>query len=92
MFIKKTFRKKRFCRSVIFFVFLFAQLTLAANQNTNFFEKKIRPVLSENCYECHSAKSKELKAGLLLDRKAGWERGERMVPLLYRENQLKVFS
>ena len=75
MFIKKTFRKKLFCRSVIFFVFLFAQLILAANQNTNFFEKKIRPVLSENCYECHSAKSKELKAGLLLDRKAGWERG-----------------
>ena len=31
--------------------------------------------MSENCYECHSAKSKELKAGLLLDRKAGWERG-----------------
>ena len=75
MFIKKTFRKKRFYRGVNFFVFLFAQLTLAANQNTNFFEKKIRPVLSKNCYECHSAKSKQLKAGLLLDRKAGWERG-----------------
>ena len=44
-------------------------------KKTDFFEKKIRPVLSENCYECHSAKSKSLKAGLLLDRKAGWERG-----------------
>ena len=41
----------------------------------DFFEKKIRPVLSGNCYECHSAKSKALKAGLLLDRKAGWVRG-----------------
>ena len=40
-----------------------------------FFEKKIRPIFIENCYECHSAKSKSLKAGLLLDRKAGWERG-----------------
>ena len=39
------------------------------------FEKKIRPIFIENCYECHSAKSKSLKAGLLLDRKAGWERG-----------------
>ena len=31
--------------------------------------------MSGNCYECHSAKSKALKAGLLLDRKAGWVRG-----------------
>jgi len=40
-----------------------------------FFEKKIRPVLIQNCYECHSAKSKTLKAGLFLDRKDGWVRG-----------------
>ena len=35
-----------------------------------FFEKKIRPVLAEHCYQCHSAdakKNKKLKAGLLLD-------------------------
>jgi hypothetical protein len=56
-------------------VFLFFQLNGIANQETNFFEKKIRPILSKNCYECHSAKSKSLKAGLLLDRKAGWVRG-----------------
>jgi len=73
MFIRKTHRNKLLYRSVLFF--LSVQLTVAANQNTNFFEKKIRPVLSKNCYECHSAKSKSLKAGLLLDRKAGWERG-----------------
>lgn len=24
----------------------------------DFFEKKIRPVLAEKCYECHSAKAK----------------------------------
>ena len=40
-----------------------------------FFEQKIRPVLAEQCYECHSAQAKKLKAGLLLDTKAGWERG-----------------
>lgn len=73
MFIRKTHRNKLLYRSVLFF--LSVQLTVAANQNTNFFEKKIRPVFSKNCYECHSAKSKSLKAGLLLDRKAGWERG-----------------
>ena len=26
-----------------------------------FFEKKIRPVLVNNCYKCHSAKAKKLK-------------------------------
>jgi hypothetical protein len=39
-----------------------------------FFETKIRPVLVENCYQCHSAdaeKQKKLKAGLRLDTKAG---------------------
>ena len=39
------------------------------------FEKKIRPTLAAHCYECHSSKSKRLKAGLYLDRRAGWARG-----------------
>ena len=67
--------KDIFCRMSLLLVFLFFQLNGIANQETNFFEKKIRPILSKNCYECHSAKSKSLKAGLLLDRKAGWVRG-----------------
>lgn len=39
-----------------------------------FFEKKIRPVLVEHCYECHSSvarESKKLKGGLLLDTRNG---------------------
>ena len=32
-----------------------------------FFEKRIRPLLVANCYECHSAKSKTLQGGLKLD-------------------------
>ena len=28
----------------------------------DFFEKKIRPVLISNCYQCHSASAKEVKA------------------------------
>ena len=72
--IKKT-PKDIFCRVFVLLVFLLVQLNGIANQETNFFEKKIRPILSKNCYECHSAKSKSLKAGLLLDRKAGWVRG-----------------
>ena len=43
-----------------------------------FFEKRIRPVLVEHCYECHSArakKSQKLQAGLLLDTRAGIRTG-----------------
>ncbi len=47
-----------------------------------FFEKKIRPALAENCYKCHSAKAKKLKAGLYLDRKAGWVHGGENGPVV----------
>ena len=40
-----------------------------------FFEKKIRPILVENCYECHSEKAKKVKANLFLDTRAGWMQG-----------------
>ena len=32
-----------------------------------FFESKIRPVLAQKCYECHSAQAKKIKGGLRLD-------------------------
>src|SRR5436853_6474631 len=32
-----------------------------------FFEKKIRPVLVNHCYKCHSAGAKKIRSGLLLD-------------------------
>lgn len=40
-----------------------------------FFESKIRPLLIENCYKCHSAESEKLKGGLLLDSKDGLLKG-----------------
>lgn len=39
-----------------------------------FFEKKIRPILADRCYECHAAEHK-IKAGLRLDHTAGWLEG-----------------
>ena len=75
MFLKKTHRRNLFGRLYLLLVFLLTRSAGLAEQRTDFFEKKIRPVLSMSCYECHSAKSKSLKAGLLLDRKAGWVRG-----------------
>ena len=40
-----------------------------------FFEKKIRPVLVEHCYKCHSASSEKMKGGLLLDTREGIRKG-----------------
>src|SRR5207248_10212253 len=40
-----------------------------------FFEKNIRPILAERCYECHSANSKKIKGKLLLDTKEGMLKG-----------------
>ncbi|MDA1055449.1 MAG: PSD1 and planctomycete cytochrome C domain-containing protein [Planctomycetota bacterium] len=40
-----------------------------------FFEKKIRPILVQKCYECHSAKAEEVKGGLLLDTRDGIRKG-----------------
>lgn len=39
-----------------------------------FFEKRIRPVLAQECYECHSEAGKQ-KGGLLLDSRPGWQAG-----------------
>src|SRR5208337_3518814 len=39
---------------------------LTPNQ-VDFFENKIRPVLADNCYKCHSTLAEKVKGGLLLD-------------------------
>ena len=40
-----------------------------------FFETKIRPVLVQECYECHAAKAKKIGGKLLLDTTAGLKKG-----------------
>jgi mono/diheme cytochrome c family protein/cytochrome c553 len=40
-----------------------------------FFEAKIRPVLVEQCYNCHAGDATKLKGGLRLDSKAAWQKG-----------------
>ena len=44
-------------------------------EGLDFFEKKIRPVLVHNCYECHSGDPKKAKANLLLDTHDGLRKG-----------------
>ncbi|HEX5104067.1 MAG TPA: DUF1553 domain-containing protein [Pirellulaceae bacterium] len=56
----------------------------ADREGIEFFEKKIRPVLVEHCYECHSAGAKQVEGALLLDSKTGalkgGEQGPAVVP------------
>ncbi|MFG0262269.1 MAG: DUF1549 domain-containing protein, partial [Novipirellula sp. JB048] len=48
--------------------------TPASPEPQAFFEKAIRPALQAHCVECHSMET-EASGGLLLDSKAGWQRG-----------------
>jgi hypothetical protein len=56
-----------------------------AEPGNEFFEKKIRPVLTEHCYKCHSAdaeKAKKLKANLYLDTRDGLRKGGDSGPIV----------
>jgi hypothetical protein len=58
-------------------LFLFAIPLLAADlsqEQLEFFENKIRPALVDHCYRCHS-REEQIKGGLNLDSKLGWEHG-----------------
>jgi cytochrome c553 len=50
----------------------------------DFFESKVRPVLANNCYKCHSTKAEKVKGGLLLDSREavlkGGDSGPALVP------------
>ncbi len=50
-------------------------LVATAGADTAFFEAKIRPVLVNHCYECHSAESGKAKGGLRLDSRDNLRRG-----------------
>ena len=51
-------------------------------EQLTFFEQKIRPVLAENCYKCHSARAKKLKAELRLDSRTGLLKGGETGPVV----------
>ncbi len=40
-----------------------------------FFESRVRPVLADHCYKCHSQHAEKVKGGLLLDSRAGLLKG-----------------
>ena len=71
----------------------------AQNTGAELFEKKIRPVLAEKCYACHSSKMKSPMGGLALDTRVGTARvlapgkpgGSRLIQAIhYTDTQLKM--
>jgi hypothetical protein len=62
-----------------FVVATFAAAVIGSAADTSegvaFFENRIRPVLADKCYECHSATAKKVKGGLLLDTREASRRG-----------------
>ena len=74
---------------------LAAATSIYADEGIDFFEQKIRPVLVDRCYSCHSANAaakKNLKGGLLLDTREtlrmGGESGPAIIPGKPRESLL----
>jgi len=57
-----------------FFVSFGPLLAAPTPQQLEFFEARIRPILAQECYECHSTATKQ-KGGLLLDSRPGWQAG-----------------
>ncbi|HLW68516.1 MAG TPA: c-type cytochrome domain-containing protein, partial [Gemmataceae bacterium] len=82
----------------------FVSATEPDSAGVKFFESKIRPVLVDHCFACHSAGAKEVKGGLLLDSRAGVLKGgtkgpvivaghpdqSRLVKALHHEGALKM--
>jgi hypothetical protein len=62
--------------------------TLTKDQ-VDFFEGKIRPILAERCYKCHSPSSGTSRSALELDWKGGWERGGSYGPAIVPGNPEK---
>ncbi len=80
--MKPSFRHPHFASLLI--VLTFAPLGPSANvisEGTNdpvkvdFFEKKIRPILVEHCYECHASASGDNSGELRLDQAVGLKKG-----------------
>ena len=72
-------------RFLLPFLITLGQLPAATPEQLEFFESRIRPILAQECYECHSTATKQ-KGGLLLDSRPGWQAGGDSGPTLIPGN------
>ena len=56
-------------------VLLSQPLIAGSADGGEYFEKKIRPLLAEHCYACHSSSSQPVMGGLVLDQEEGFRKG-----------------
>jgi len=63
---------------------LAAEAPQPSKEGLEFYEKNIRPILYDRCYECHSADKNSSKGGLILDSRsgafAGGDEGPAVIP------------
>ena len=64
-----------FVAAALALVLLLPCSAVASEAGLEHFEKRIRPLLAENCYACHSAEAPSVFANLRLDSRAGILRG-----------------
>src|SRR5262245_39511129 len=58
-------------------------LSAAAEESgLDFFEQRIRPLLIDQCYPCHSQSAEKVKGGLLLDTREGLLKGGQSGPVV----------
>jgi hypothetical protein len=58
-------------------------------QQTQFFETKVRPILADKCYKCHSVDSVKVKGGLFVDSREGIMKGGENGPVIVPGNAAK---
>jgi len=63
------------CAASIALLSLGARAAEPTKAQLDFFESRIRPVLANNCYKCHSTKAEKVKGGLLLDSREALAKG-----------------
>jgi hypothetical protein len=75
--------------SLILVAFGFLVWPTQADEDTDFFERKIRPVLVERCYSCHSIESGKSKGGLRLDTHEAMRKGGESGPAVVAGDSIK---
>ena len=65
----------RLAAAAIPFGFALSVAVSVAGEESDHFERKIRPVLIEHCYECHAGDADDIKGGLRLDNPDAMLRG-----------------
>jgi len=60
-----------------------------SREGIEFFESKIRPILTEKCFQCHSIGAEKIKGGLVLDSRNGWMKGGESGPVIVPGNPEK---